>query len=677
VSAPSSPTTRARVRGIVIVVGVDLVRKDPPEYAITVLEDDEVVLQRRLSREDLLDLLLSLEPDVLAVDDVHELLDGLGELRELVKAHPTLRVVQVTGSPGEQRSLQRLAREHGLPVPDPKSPEEESEACARLARMGVGSEVFVLEDETRIRIGRARRPGQGGFSQSRYARNLHAAVKRATRELRAALEREGIDYDLNVRRAEGGYASAEFVVYERYDRVKPLVDRVDTSEVKVRVEPVLKDRITFRGDSHRRELLTVGVDPGSTTAVAVLNADGSVIHLESSRNLSPSEIVERVESLGRPVVVATDVSPVPTAVERLARALGAKLYRPKRSLSVDEKRELVKGHLAKLDERVRPKDTHQRDALAAAIKAYHTLVKPTIEKVERRAPEDAKRRDVIKAAGYVIKGLPVSDALKIVSEEREIERRRREDRARVDRYRRRVRALERELEAKERKLEEYEREVRYLERLVRRLKRENRELRERLESLQERIDELVEERVERRLKAKERELQRLRRELNREKSRRQELERRLRRAERLNAILRSGRGVPVVEVEKASHEALSDLETPPVFALYVRDPSGMSESNVRELRELGPEAVIVPDESTVPDPARDAFRELELPLLEEGRDVTVKRAGTLALVESDELRRAIERVRERWREEEREERREELVRIIEEYQRKRREHFAR
>ncbi|MHC1581359.1 MAG: DUF460 domain-containing protein [Methanopyraceae archaeon] len=660
-----------------IVVGVDVVREDPPEYAVVVLEDDEVVLRKRLSRDDLLDLLLATEPDVLAVDNVYELLDSTSELMEVIKAHPTLRVVQVTGEPGEQRSLQRLAREHGIPVPDPKDPEEEAEACARLARMGVGSEVFVLEDETRIRIGRARRPGQGGFSQSRYARNLHAAVKRAVKELQAALEREGIDYDLHVRKAEGGYASAEFVVYERYDRVKPIVDSVDTSEVKVQVEPVLKDKITFRGESHRRELLTVGVDPGATTAVAVLNADGAVIHLESSRNVSISEIVERVESLGRPAVVATDVSPVPTAVERLARTLGAKLYRPKRSLSVDEKRELVKGHLAKRGERVRPRDTHQRDALAAAIKAYHTLVKPTIKKVERRAPEDAKRRDVLKAASYVIKGLPVSDALKIVSKERTIERQRRKDRARIDRYRRRIRALERELESRENKLREYERELEYLERLVDKLKQENRELKEKLESLQDRIEELVEERVKRRLKAKEREIQRLRRELNREKSRRQELERRLRKAERLNAILRSGKGVPVVEVEKASHEVLSDLRTPPVFALYVEDPSGMSESNVEELQDLDPEAVIVPDESAVPEQARAKFRELKLPLLEEGRDVTVKRAGTLALVESDELRRAIERVRERWKEEEREEQREEIVRIIEEYQRKRREHFVR
>ncbi|WP_148688617.1 MULTISPECIES: DUF460 domain-containing protein [unclassified Methanopyrus] len=660
-----------------IVVGIDIVRSKPPEYAVAILEDGEEVLKRRLSKRELFDLILSLKPDVVAVDDVYELLNGASELLELVKSHPELKLVQVTGKPGNQRSLQRLAREHGLPTPDPRNPEEEALTCARLAELGVGVEAFVLEDETRVRIGRLRRPGQGGYSQSRYARNLHAAVKRATRELQRLLEAEGMEYDLRVRKAEGGYASAEFTVYDRYDRVKPVVNKVDAREIKIDVEPVLRDRITFRDTSHRRELLTIGVDPGTTTALAVLNADGEVVHLESSRELSFSELTERIESLGRPAVVATDVTPVPQTVRRLARSLGARLYVPDRRLSVDEKRELVKGHLARQDQNVRPRDTHQRDALAAAVKAYHAIVKPALRKVEHKASEEIKRRDILRAASYVIKGLPVVDALRIVEEERQVERERREEREKIHRYRERIASLKKELRAYEKKVEKYEHEIEHLERLVERLKRENEELQRKLDRMRDRIEELVEEKIGRKLEAKEREIELLRRELIREKSRRERLERELRRAERLNAILRSGKGIPVVEVEKASHDALSELETPPVFVLYVEDPSGMSESNVRELSDLSPEAVIVPEDASIPEHALEEFRRLDLPLLREGEDVTVRRAGTLALVESDELRRAVRRARKRWEEREREREKERILRCIEEYQRRRRGKFIR
>jgi len=655
----------------VLIVGLDVVKKDPPEYAVVVREDGETIVEKRLTKPELLELLASIKPDIIAVDNIYELVSTTDEIKTLIKTNPEVRIIQVTGGPDDSRSLQKAAREAGIDVPDPRDPEAEALACALLAEMGEGTEAFALEDETIVKIGRIRKPGSGGFSQSRYARNLHISVKRATEDLIKALESEGMDYDVKVRRAEGGYASAEFTVYERYDKVKPVVSRIKRRpDVKVKIEPVVRDRITLSPRSHRAELLTIGVDPGTTTALAVLDADGNVIELKSSKDLTTSDIIERVESLGRPAVVATDVTPVPKAVERIAKSLGARLYTPKRDMTVDEKRELVKGHLSRVKRGPTPSDTHQRDALAAAIKAYHTVVKPAVAKVERKAPEGLKRRHVLRAASYVVKGLPVTDALRIVEEERATERKREESEKEVEEYKRRLTSTEKKLARYEEKLEEYRKEIEHLERTVERLKAERDELREKLDEVMAEIDELVERKIEKILRAKDAEIKRLRAELNKEKTRRMELERELREVERLDKIVKSGKGIPVITVRKASHDELSELKTPDRFVLAVEDPSGMSPSNVEEIERLNPEAVVVPNPDHIPEEALEEFRDRRIPLLREDH-VKILRAGHLALIREKDLEKAVEEALNRWEREEREKEKERILECIQEYQRSR------
>ncbi len=654
-----------------LIVGLDIVKEDPPEYAVVVREDGETIVEKRLTKPELLDLLASLKPDIIAVDNVYELVSTTEEIKTLIKANPDVRIIQVTGGPEDPKSLQKAAREAGIEVPDPRDPEAEALACALLAEMGRGTEAFALEDETVVRIGRVRKPGSGGFSQSRYTRNLHISVKKATEDLIKALEAEGMDYDVKVRRAEGGYSSAELTIYERYDRVKPIVSRVKRRpDVKVKVEPVVRDRITLTPRSHRAELLTVGIDPGTTTALAVLDADGNVLDLRSSKDLTMSEMIERIEALGRPAVVATDVTPVPKAVERVAKSLGARLYVPERDMTVDEKRELVKGHLSRLGSGPSPSDTHQRDALAAAIKAYHTLVKPAIAKVERKAPEGLKRRHVLRAASYVVKGLPVTDALRIIEEERATERRREESEREVEKYKRRLASTEKRLAKYEEKIEEYRKEIEHLEKTVERLKKERDQLRKKLDEVMSEIDELVERKIDKVLRAKDEEIKRLRSELNKEKTRRMELERELREIERLDKIVKSGKGIPVVKVRKASHEELSNTRTPERFVLAIEDPSGMSPTNVREIEGLEPEAVIVPNLDHIPEEALEEFRRRRIPLVPE-EDIKILRAGHLALIRNDDLEEAVEKALDRWEREEREREKEKILSCIEEYQRSR------
>lgn len=61
---------------------------------------------------------------------------------------------------------------------------------------------------------------------------------------------------------------------------------------------------------------------------------------------------------------------MPKKIEKLASALGSKAFYPEISLSNVEKAKIIKGHIGEI------KDSHQKDALAAGLKAfrrYHEL----------------------------------------------------------------------------------------------------------------------------------------------------------------------------------------------------------------------------------------------------------------------------------------------------------------
>lgn len=75
-------------------------------------------------------------------------------------------------------------------------------------------------------------------------------------------------------------------------------------------------------------------------------------------------MIKKITKFGRPLIVASDVNPLPQSVERLASSVGSRVYYPEESLQISEKIELVREHEIKI------KNHHERDALAAAIKAY-------------------------------------------------------------------------------------------------------------------------------------------------------------------------------------------------------------------------------------------------------------------------------------------------------------------
>jgi predicted RNase H-like nuclease (RuvC/YqgF family) len=125
----------------------------------------------------------------------------------------------------------------------------------------------------------------------------------------------------------------------------------------------------------------VGIDPGTTSAVAVIDAEGRLISVKSKKNMSKGDISKHISGLGKPVIISGDRRPAPSAVERLASTFSARLVVPEENLSRREKNLLARESMKENGEE--KLNQHERDALASAVYAYNTI-KPTMIRVGHR-----------------------------------------------------------------------------------------------------------------------------------------------------------------------------------------------------------------------------------------------------------------------------------------------------
>jgi predicted RNase H-like nuclease (RuvC/YqgF family) len=101
---------------------------------------------------------------------------------------------------------------------------------------------------------------------------------------------------------------------------------------------------------------------------------GSVIHISSRRNVSPSGVIRIITRFGRPLIVAVDVEPAPRSIERMASSLGSMMFVPEKSISTREKSAIVKNFVKDYEKesgiKIKFRSRHEKDAFAAAVKAW-------------------------------------------------------------------------------------------------------------------------------------------------------------------------------------------------------------------------------------------------------------------------------------------------------------------
>jgi uncharacterized protein len=385
-----------KIFGIDIITGSVRSRTRRPVYALVRMEDGEIASEEEMTGFRLSRLLSSEEPDILAVDSVQEIATDQHELVAFMESLPTkTRLVQVTG--GErQESLGKVAARYNLKF-NRFDPYAEARTAARIASLGGGHEVIAFENSCEIVVSRRRSIGKGGWSQNRYIRRIHGAVQQRAREIEAQLISTGLRYEKKETEAFGGASRVAFHVFAPRDMVP--VSSYRGTDVQVRIKGKRLDRIMYKPVTGRPKYLIVGIDPGTTTAIAALDLDGNLLHLSSSRQSSMSDIIEQLYRTGKPLVIASDVHPMPFSVEKIRRAFNAIGYSPRQDRSVEDKMEFTSAY--------QYGNVHERDALSAAVDAYRQY-KNKFQNAIKRVPAGY---DLDEVRAGVIRGQPMEQIL--------------------------------------------------------------------------------------------------------------------------------------------------------------------------------------------------------------------------------------------------------------------------
>jgi len=649
-----------------LVFGVDVqsgdVRGDAPSYALVVF-DGESVERDVVTRRKLLRLVADREPAIVATDNMYELAADKDQLVHLLGRLPeATKLVQVTGDERPE-PLSRVANRHGVPYGKPAM--EEAEAAARLAARNVGFEVSAFTDETEVKVARGRSTGGGGgWSEDRYTRRIHGAVKREARNVESELDDAGLDYERDVTEKYGGYANAVFTVQARPEDIP--VGEHRSGDTRVEVEPVRRDGIEFRPLARRRDRVLVGVDPGTTTAVALVGLDGRVLDVTSTRTADTAEVIEWIIERGRPALVAADVTPMPNTVEKIAASFDAPTWAPDGDLPVDEKQHRTReeGY----------DDDHQRDAMAAALYAYDHY-RETIDRATAEAPPDADEGAVVARvlAGETLQAVlsdleedeegdeegsegpepaaesPPHDSRELTDEERRI----RDLEAQVERLQAHVSDLEDELAERDDRIEEYEAELSEARREERREARERREV-TRLEWENDRLETELEE----------------------QRERADSLEEKLDRLKELWKLDHSNfadvsRGRDLVAVKPVEQFTVDALETAhdeygiaAGDVVYLRDASGAGRSTAELLADFDPRVVL--RSGGLSDAADEVLFDRGIPV-GPADDVTIREVDELAVASESDVEAVVEDWEDRKAQREREQKETMVDSIISEH----------
>ncbi|WP_207205285.1 DUF460 domain-containing protein [Methanolobus psychrotolerans] len=655
-----------------VIYGIDIAKgssraQEVPRYAVAVLKDGEITHHTMVRLHRILRMLGMDRPDYIAVDNIFELAANKQELiRFLEKLPENTKLVQVTGGV-RQKSLLRLGQEHGLSF-NQFDPIQEAETCAILAGLGVGDEVSLFEDITRIKVSRARSLGRGGWSQNRYRRKVHGAVREKSREIENILRKfsreTGFTFAERITEGFGGYVRAEYIVNTRRERVpvKPSVN----ADVQVTVKSVERDKIQYLPiKKSGRKYTIVGIDPGTTVGIAILSLDGELLLSNSIRGISHDEVVRMIAEYGKPAIVATDVYPTPSAVEKIRRSFNAVIWTPGGEIRSEDKIALARQFGYSND--------HERDSLAAALTTYKAY-KNVFSRVEKRAP---KYLDIDRIKFHVINGDSIEEAIEKVASESRMQVKvkpepelTKEELPDVDGH---IKKLREELNQKNS-------QIKQLKEYVAELKYESGQKDRFIEHLEIRINKVKNSvyrqvRQEKEIHIRDSEIERLRKEISKTQKSLRNQRKQNKRLKQIRKKELRGEGLPVKIISSFTRESIE--HTKELYGIkendviYLDDPSGGGPMTASLLVESKVKAVLISED--MPHAALEFFYDGEVPVL---KGIQIHRIDDLASVDPGLLKDAIGVWKKEADERRRKKEHEQVQSILEEYQSERRRGLA-
>ncbi len=607
-------------------------------FSLVVLTENHIDKYPKITRQMLFRKLYDLKPDYVAMDNIFELTpNAQGVVRFLEKIPAITSLIQVTGNPRTgMEKLQVLANKHEIKkdLSFPHTAQklnslETAEICARLCQKHVGYEILAFEDEIRIVISKKKSHGKGGWSAPRYERISKSAVNQAATEVERILRQYNVTWEF--------YEYPQRRVYlvlldmELITEIKSSVKSLTTDLVRVTLERITKPTLDFQPldvnlapEAHPLKNVIVGIDPGTTTGIAVLDImNGYVLYLGSKRECGISEIIRISSKYGKVVCIAADVIPVPATVEKIAKMTGAKIFSPTTLVSSAQKREylhdfrnitsqFVSGHL----------NSHERDALFGALKAFNNL-RDQISKIQRTIHESYPEliSNLNEIQRLVLGGNSISNAINLVSEKKTVL----ESPLRDDGKDHLTNVLKDENEKLQLKIEavydelnQLDKEANYWRNLARENTLEIKKLKDKLEkdalANANRIHQKISEAVTREVGRIRTENQELRRRI---RSNEQEMEK----LKQIKNFWVKGREIPLKVIKSFSEDSIRDTERN--YGLHegdivlVLNPTGGGAQTAQKLIDLGIRGILIPkDGPNFSDQALQQFTDNCLPYLQ-------------------------------------------------------------
>jgi predicted RNase H-like nuclease (RuvC/YqgF family) len=554
-----------------VILGIDAIGKG--KFAVVVLDSG---VKKTVSKPKLFRLIKELKPDIVAIDNISELFEEKREIVNFLK-NSNVKLIQIA----VDGPLPVIAKRFGIKM-NPRDPFDEARTCAYLASLDFGYEISVFTDKTRIIVSRNRRLGKGGWRQKRYGRKVHDAVRSVYREIKRILDQAGFEYTEIVKKGFGGISRGELIVNAPIKEIP--ISPFKTRDVQVKVESIEKEKIELIPVSKSMRYLIVGIDPGTTTAVAIIDLGGNLISMKSQKDWNFSDVVEFIKSHGKPVLIATDKKNPPEFVNKVKAAFNAVLYAPREDLSLDKKRDLTSKYDFLND--------HERDALASAIDALKNY-ESKFRNIEKRLPVGF---DVERAKAEIIRGV----TLKSLFEPQVVEKVERKDEKEVDfldlleKKDKKIKELKEENEMLRKQIEELRAEIEKLRaKIVAMADEEKEKMRREIyaKNLESRIVELIAE-----IKKKDSEIARLKEKL--------EILKKMK-------LLEISGWREVKLVKKFSKEELEKAEIVEGDIVYIADASGGSKSSAEFLCSKKIKAVITGSEMS--HVAREVFDSFGIP----------------------------------------------------------------
>jgi len=161
-----------------------------------------------------------------------------------------------------------------------------------------------------------------------------------------------------------------------------------------------------------KRLLIAGIDPGTTLGCALLDLNGEVVRVNSSKQLDSSSLILEMIKEGRVIIIGVDKGKTPRFVEGIASKIGARIIKPKEDLLVEEKRELTKGYEFR--------NEHEKDAMASALYAYKKI-RRLLTKIDFYLKKRGKESIAEEVKGAILKdkGLRIAEAVMMIEQPEE------------------------------------------------------------------------------------------------------------------------------------------------------------------------------------------------------------------------------------------------------------------